>query len=85
MKFHTKAQWYSGTGWLIDKQTAITAAHNFYPKAIDTSNQSPAVASTSYAEVVIVTIGSSGTQNTDADKAEIRRGKSVAVHLDYHS
>lgn len=77
MKFHDESSWLGGTGWLIDEKTVVTAAHNLYEK--------PTKGATRYAEVVFVTIGSSGTETQKTDKAERRRGKSAAIHLGFYS
>ena len=77
MKFHNDSGWFGGTGWLIDEKTVVTAAHNLYDKSTG--------GVTRYAEVVFVTIGSSGTETEETDKAERLRGKSVAIHLGFYS
>ena len=77
MRCHENSQWYSGTGWLLDEQTVITAAHNV--NAIGRNRKAEHVKN------VVVSSGYSGKKTVTTNDVEIRRGKAVVVHSGYYA
>ena len=76
MRYHERSGWASGSGWLIDDRTVVTAAHNLYDSAGSKKE---------HAKNVLVAIGYSGKQTKDENTPEIQLGKSAAVHLGYYN
>lgn len=74
MRFQKDDGTFGGTGWLIDKETVVTAAHCLYDPKYDT-----------FATTVDVFVGISMQWSQDKTEQEQRRASSVAVHWGYYA